>query len=691
MSEQKKFIPFVSAETRMAEFTLRALLIGLVLAVVLGAANAYLGLKAGMTIAATYPAAVIGMAILKAVRGSVLEENFARTVGSIGESVAAGAIFTLPAFFIAGIWDPFFTPGHYLTSTVILIAGGLLGIMFVALLRRVMVEDAELPFPESVAAAEIHKSGRSSGGGSKFLFSAMGIGALIQALGQTNFFKITYDKFITFKSQVINSTAIKVKGGALISTPGVSPAYMGVGYIIGPRLGALNFSGGLVAWGLLAPLVYFFISPYITPEYLSEWASNFIAAYPKYSMDEAIKMVSSPTYQISRIWLLIVRPVAIGGMLMAAMYTLYRMRKSLFAGISRSISDVKKAATGTTTSLRTEQDIKFSWIMAGIALVAITTFLITYFVFKTALFPAIVAATVLIILAFFFAAISGYLVGIMGSSNNPISGLTLTALLVTALILVAIGVNAQTGGVAAVLGVAAIVCVSAAVAGEMLQDLKAGHILGGTPWKMQVGDIIGVVLAGAVMFIVLDFLNRADIAQGMQQNYVGGFGSRNLSAPQAGLMAMLSRGIVGGDMTWPLVIFGMFFGFGLILMQVKSPMLVAVGMYLPLETTFAIFIGGLVRGIVDLMVEKRQLNPAQKARVENVGILLASGLIAGEALTGLAFAPFRIAGIDLSQKWYEPHVLIGLVIILLIGYLLVRVPLRNAGRPDEPAPPSAMM
>jgi len=190
---------------------------------------------------------------------------------------------------------------------------------------------------------------------------------------------------------------------------------------------------------------------------------------------------------------------------------------------------------------------------------------------------------------------------------------------------------------------------------------------------------------------VLDFLNRADIAQGMQQNYVGGFGSRNLSAPQAGLMAMLSRGIVGGDMTWPLVIFGMFFGFGLILMQVKSPMLVAVGMYLPLETTFAIFIGGLVRGIVDLMVEKRQLNPAQKARVENVGILLASGLIAGEALTGLAFAPFRIAGIDLSQKWYEPHVLIGLVIILLIGYLLVRVPLRNAGRPDEPAPPSAMM
>jgi len=691
MPESKKFVPFVSAETKMAEFTLRALLIGIVLAVVLGAANAYLGLKAGMTIAATYPAAVIGMALLKTMKGSVLEENFARTVGSIGESVAAGAIFTLPAFFVAGLWDPFFTPGHYITSTIILLAGGVLGIMFVALLRRVMVEDAELPFPESVAAAEIHKSGRSSSGGSKFLFSAMGIGALIQALGQTNFFKISFDKFIAFKSQIIKSTAIKVKGGAMLSSPGVSPAYMGVGYIIGPRLGALNFSGGLVAWGLLAPLIYFFIGPYITPDFLQEWAKNFVATYPKYSMNEALQFVSSPDYQISRIWLLIVRPIAIGGMLMAAMYTLFKMRKSLAAGISRSVSDVKKAATGTVTSLRTEKDINFSWIMIGIALVAVVTFCLTYFVFKTSLLPAIVAATVLIILAFFFAAISGYLVGVMGSSNNPISGLTLTALVVTALILVAIGVNAETGGVAAVLGVAAIVCVSAAVAGEMLQDLKAGHILGGTPWKMQIGDIIGVIIAGSVMFIVLDFLNRADIAQGLQDNYIGGFGSRNLSAPQAGLMAMMSKGIVGGDMVWPLIIFGMFFGFGLILMQVKSPMLVAVGMYLPLETTFAIFIGGLAKGLMDIIAKRKNLNQAQRARVENVGILIASGLIAGEALTGLAFAPFRIAGFDLKQKLYEPHVLIGLTIIVLIAIILISIPLKNAGKADEPAPPTAVI
>jgi putative OPT family oligopeptide transporter len=361
------------------------------------------------------------------------------------------------------------------------------------------------------------------------------------------------------------------------------------------------------------------------------------------------------------------------------------MRNSLAEGISRSISDVKKAAMGGSVELRTEKDIRFSWIITGILLVALATFLITYFVFKTALLPALVAATVMIVLAFFFAAISGYLVGIMGSSNNPISGLTLTALVVTALILVTIGVNADNGGVAAVLGVAAIVCVSAAVAGEMLQDLKAGHILGGTPWKMQIGDIIGVVMAGAVMFIVLDFLNRADIAQGLQENYIGGFGSKNLSAPQAGLMAMLSKGIVGGEMTWPLIVFGMFFGMGLILMQVKSPMLIAVGMYLPLETTFAIFLGGLVKGIVDRMVEKRKLNEARRARVENIGILLASGLIAGEAITGLLFAPLKIANIDFKQKLYDPHVMIGFAIIILISLILIYVPVRFAGKPEEPA------
>ncbi|MCX6257621.1 MAG: OPT/YSL family transporter, partial [Bacteroidia bacterium] len=586
MSEQKKFVPFVSAETNMAEFTVRALVIGLVLAVILGAANAYLGLKAGMTIAATYPAAVIGMAVLKMMKGTVLEENFARTVGSIGESVAAGAIFTLPAFFISGLWNPFFTPGHYITSSLILIAGGVLGIMFVALLRRVMVEDAELPFPESVAASEIHKTGRKSGSGSKFLFGAMIGGALIKALAEFKLFADTMEHFYAFAKHTITGTPIAGKGGILISSPGISPAYMGVGYIIGPRLGALNFSGGLLAWGLLTPIILYFLSPFMDAAFLNDWGnylfSHKLAANPQ----EGLAKASDSVFQMYAIWRYIVKPIAIGGMLMGAGFTLYKMRKSLATGIGRSISDVKKAASGQQVTIeRTEKDLKFMWIVVGILAVAVLTFCITFFIFQTSALVAFVASTVMIILAFFFAAISGYLVGIMGSSNNPISGLTLTALVVTALIMVLLGVRGDPG-VAAVLGVAAIVCVSAAVAGEMLQDLKAGHILGGTPWRMQIGDIIGVILSGAVMFLVLNFLNQADIAQGHMNGYDGGFGSPKLSAPQAGLMSMLAKGIVGGQMAWPLILIGMLMGTAFIMMQVRSPMLVCVGMYLPLETTF---------------------------------------------------------------------------------------------------------
>ena len=686
MSEQKKFVPFVSSESTMAEFTFRALLIGLIMSVVLGAANAYLGLKAGMTIAATYPAAVIGMALLKIMKGSVLEENIARTVGSIGESVAAGAIFTLPAFFIAGIWPEFYTPGHYVTSTLILISGGILGIMFVALLRRVMVEDVELPFPESVAAAEIHKAGRSGGGGSKFLFGAMIGGAVIKALGEFKFFAVAWEKFVVFTKQTITGTSINGQGGLLLSSPGISPAYMGVGYIIGPKLGALNFSGGLIAWGLLTPIIYYFLGPNID---LTSWANYLMSRDVTLTFEAASAKVSDPAYQMGQIWRFIVKPIAIGGMLMGAGFTLFKMRKSLGAGIARAIGDVKKAAGGVNViTNRIERDIKFTWIIAGILAVAVATFCITFFIFETSFIVAFAAATILIILAFFFGAVSGYLVGIMGSSNNPISGLTLTALVVTALILVALGVNGSEG-VAAVLGVAAIVCVSAAVAGEMLQDLKAGHILGGTPWKMQIGDIIGVVLAGCVMFGVLIILNQGDIAQGVKEGYEGGFGSKNLSAPQASLMAMLSKGIVGGQMAWPLIIVGMIMGLGFILMQVKSPMLVSVGMYLPLETTFAIFLGGIVKGIVDMFSKKRNHNEAQVARVENTGVLLASGFIAGEALMGLIFALFYFLDIPMLEIFKNPPFAISIIVLIIIGFVLVRFPLKNAGKPDEPAPPKA--
>jgi putative OPT family oligopeptide transporter len=681
-----RYQPYVPVTTDMKEFTLKALIIGLILCVVLGAANAYLGLKAGMTIAATYPAAVIGMALLRIFKGSILEENFARTVGSIGESVAAGAIFTLPAFYIAGIWPEFATVGHYLESTAIMVAGGVLGIMFVALLRRVMVEDVELPFPESVAASEIHKAGRTGGTGAKFLFSAMGIGALIQALGQFKFFAATWEKFVSFpliletffKKGLILGSKKTVEGGLVLSSPGVSPAYIGVGYIIGPKLASLNFSGGLLAWGLFVPIITYFLAPNL----LEQW---------KISNPNATPTEGDWITMATNVWKYIVRPIAIGGMLVGAGFTLFKMRKSLITGIRRSIGDVKKAATGEHTTIRTEQDLSFKWIMFGIGIAAVGTFLI-YNYFAQDVVAALVATIVMVIAGFFFAAVSGYLVGIIGSSNNPISGLTLSTLLVAALLMVALGMKGNTG-VAAVLGVAGVVCVAAAVAGEMLQDLKVGHILGGTPWKMQVGDIFGILLAGLVMFVPLVVLQQGDINAGKMATpaYEGGFGGPKLPAPQASLMALLSQGIVRGEMAWPLIVVGMLMGFGFVLMQVRSPMLVSVGMYLPLETTFAIFIGGLIKGIVDRFNVRKKHNDAQKARVENTGVLLAAGLIAGEALIGLVFAALAFAEIPLFAFFNEPSFYVSLGVFVFITWLLVQIPLKNAGKADEPAPPTAVI
>jgi putative OPT family oligopeptide transporter len=317
--------------------------------------------------------------------------------------------------------------------------------------------------------------------------------------------------------------------------------------------------------------------------------------------------------------------------------------------------------------------------------VVLVCMVLLYTYFSGTLAGGVVAAVVMLVLGFFFAAVSGNLDGTIGSSNNPISGLTLSTLIVAALLMVAIGVSGMSG-VAAVLGVAAVVCVSSAVAGEMLQDLKVGHILGGTPRSMQIGDFIGVLLSSFVLYFPLLILHQGNINEGGI-----GFGDPKLSAPQAGLMASLSQGIVGGEMAWPLVIVGICMGFALIMVQVRSPMLFAVGMYLPLETTFAIFTGGMVRWIMDTLRDKRGYNDAQKARVENAGVLTASGLIAGEALMGLVKAGFSFAKKPLPEIFAEPPLILAAIALVILILVMVRVPLANAGRPDEAAPPAAIM
>jgi putative OPT family oligopeptide transporter len=674
---RKKHVPYVPENMEMKEFTFRALLIGLVMTAILGSANAYLGLKAGMTIAATYPAAVIGMALLRLMKGSLLEENIARTVGSIGESVAAGAVFTIPAFVMAGLW-PGLTREKYWNSVALMVIGGTLGILFVTLLRRVMVEDPDLPYPESVAASEIHKAGQQGAKAAKILFANMGFGGFMYLLGAVNVFSANntfpvtisaLGKKLLLRTGTNPNVATTITGGAtLLTAPDISPAYLGVGYIIGPRLAALNFAGGVLAWGLLVPLLTFTIGPYIQ------------AAQP------AGQTLAWPLLA-GAIYYSIVRPIAVGGMLVGASYTLFKMRKQLGAGMARAVSDLKKSAAAHEATNRTDRDLPSKAIFAGVGVVFLAMIALYYYFIGGAgnlsssrvITASVVAALVMIVLGFFFAAVSGNLVGLIGSSNNPVSGLTLCTLVIAALLMVALGVSG-TGGVAAVLGVAAVVCVSSAVAGEMLQDLKVGHILGGTPSKMQIGDLFGVVVASLVLFFPLAVLDKAYH-----------FGSAALPAPQAGLMAMLSKGIVGGDMAWPLVIVGILLGLAMIMIEVKSVMLFAVGMYLPLGTTFAIFVGGVIRWVTDKLRDRRGYNDAQKARVENSGVLTASGLIAGEALCGLVIAGLVGSGKDVTLVHWTPSFWVALAALAVLILVMIRVPLANAGSPDEPAPPTAIM
>ena len=675
---EKTFRSYVPDQTTLPEFTLRAVLLGLVMTVILGAANAYLGLRAGMTIAATYPAAVIGMAVLRLMRGSLLEENIARTVGSIGESVAAGAIFTIPAFVISGAWPVFDFAHAYWKSSILMLVGGALGILFVTLLRRVMVEDRELPFPESVAASQIHIAGQQGSRAAKILFGNMGFGGIVYLLGQFSLFSASRDFIVNVgqlgssfvrMGRTAGSPTLPTGAVTTVSAPAISPAYLGVGYIIGPRLGSLNFAGGVLAWGVLVPLILFLGGP------------TFVAKFvPAGANPDTVFWAG----QAGAVWSFIVRPIAVGGMLVGACYTLFRMRKSLASGMGRAVSDLKKSAAAHAGTARTERDLNAKIVFGGLAVVLISMIFL-YKSYADAWNAGIVAAIVMIIVGFFFAAVSGNLVGLIGSSNNPISGLTLATLVIAALLMVIIGVSGMRG-VAAVLGVAAVVCVSSAVAGEMLQDLKVGHILGGTPAKMQLGDFMGVTVASFALFPVLLLLNQANINSGGI-----GFGDRQLSAPQAGLMAMLSRGIVGGEMAWPLIVVGIMLGIGLIMIEVRSPMLFAVGMYLPLETTFAIFLGGMIRWLTDRTRDRRDLNEAQKARVENAGVLTASGFIAGEALMGIVIAIFRYKQWPLPVIFEHPSVASGFIVLVILAVVMVRVPLANAGRPDEPAPPTAIM
>jgi putative OPT family oligopeptide transporter len=647
----QEYKPFISHGQSMKEISFKAIFLGIIMAVVLGAANAYLGLMVGMTVAATFPAAVIAMAVLRPFKGTILEENLARTTGAVGEALAAGAIFTIPAFLMTGVWEKF----DFMKSSLLMLVGGILGVFLIILVRRTLVEDAELPFPESVACAEMVKTGQKAGSNASYMFWAMGLGGLIEFFTSENGIRLIRPYVNTVfkipglsRTTYLNSDNVEVfkaspmKGRMFMESPAANAAMTGVGYIIGPKLAALTFSGGVLGWLFLMPILLFISGELgnVVSKFQGNWTEMAISAYNAQ-----------------------IKPIAVGAMLVGAFYTLFMMRKSLIAGIGRSISDVKKARAGVTTeTIRTDKDLPFpSIIIAIIALIIPMIFL--YNIFTHNIGSSFVSAIVMIIMGLLFAAVAGYLVGIIGSSSNPISGLTLTTLLIAALMMVLMG---QTGdeGIKAVLGVAAVVCCVAGVAGDMIQDWKVGHILGGTPWRMQIGGLIGVIAAALTLTFSLQLLH----------NNIG-IGSETLPAPQAGLMATMAKGIVGGEMAWPLVIAGMLLAVVLILIGSPSPMLIAVGMYLPFRATACIFFGGVLKYFLDRSVAKKKSTAKGKEIVENIGLLLASGLIAGQALMGIITAAIKGTKIEMPESLNNPW--LALLIFFILGFILIYFPYKR--------------
>ena len=642
--------------------TVKAVSLGIFLAFVFGSANAYLGMKAGQTVAATIPAAVIAMALFRipAFRGGILEQNIARTAASVGEALVAGAIFTIPAFMMVDIrgqrlWTDL--RSHYWEATLVLLVGGLIGVFFIILLRRPLCVDAPLPWPESVASYEIVKAGEASASNApRYIFGALGFGGLIDFLTDdkgAQIFRDYSEGFLRFPRSVIQHFDLEKKpigdvthfGGIPWSTPSLSPALIGIGYIIGPELASINVAGGVIAWWILIPLLLFF-----DPDLPRRLGTN------------------DPAVLANSVWFNVVRPIAVGTMLVGAASTMFSMRESLWSSLRGIFTASTAAAHEAKTQDPKEQDIPARWVVLSTAVLLIPITAIYYY-YTHGLTSAIIAALIMTITGFLLSAVGGYLVGLVGSSNQPLSGLTLAALIIAALVMLVIGVTGLSG-VAAVLGVAAVVCVACSVSGSLIQDLKAGHLLGGTPWKMEVVEIISVILLSFFLMGPIIALNQANLD-------TGGIGGRALPAPQAGLMAQLAKGIVGGQMAWGLLGIGAAFGIALLLCGARSPMLIAVGMYLPFDTSSAIFVGGLIKWILVRMTDKRTAQ--EKLLIEEKGTLIASGLIAGEAIVGILLAVVFLTGLPYIAKfsfvpaWGGWLSLIGFA---SVAYVLIRIPAR---------------
>jgi len=547
-----------------------------------------------------------------------------------------------------------------------------MGILFVILLRRTLVVDAELPFPESYACFEIVKVGQKGESGARYVFGALGIGMVIELLKNSSGFAVlreTTEFFWHFPRSIVRHFdparmplgSVEHTGGIAIATPAASPALLGVGFIIGPRLAAINFAGGALAWLVFIPLILF-----LDPD-----------------LGQRLGAGVAPSWQelAYTVWYNNVRPIAVGAMLVGALYTLWGLRGSLTAAIRGALTPHVGAHTDPESRL--EKDLNLRYVLTA-ALVLVVPMTLIYHHFTGDLMGALLAALVMMVTGFLFSAVGGWLVGLVGGSNQPISGLTLSTLIVAALLMVAIGVTGLPG-IGAVLGVSAVVCCASSMAGDMIQDLKVGQLIGGTPRRMEIAEIVSTIVVSFVLVFPIMLLHEGNLAAGGI-----GIGDSALPAPQAGLMAQLATGIVGGEMPWGLIAIGIGLAIALILIEAPAPMLIAVGMYLPLETTAAIFVGGLIKGAADRLAARR-LDATQRTVFDNIGILLASGFIAGEALTGVLIAGLVLLGIgSLSEFFFGVAELpavagaiggwLALAVFAVVATVLLRIPLRAARR-----------
>ncbi|HSL82451.1 MAG TPA: oligopeptide transporter, OPT family [Thermoanaerobaculia bacterium] len=653
--------PYVPATRTLPEITIKAVLLGIVLSAVLAGANAYLGLFAGMTVSASIPAAVISMAVLRAFRESnILENNIVQTAASAGESLAAGVIFTIPALIILGTWQDF----NYWEVTMIAGFGGLLGVLFTIPLRRALIVERPLRFPEGVATAEVLKVGEAGGAGVAYIAWAALIGGLFK-LGSTG---------MRLWSETA-SAAGRVGGSITYVGTNLSPALVGVGYIVGLNIAVLIFIGGVLNWWVAIPIL------------------SALGAGPGGAAEDAA----------FAIWSNQTRYLGVGAMAVGGLWALIQLRKSLASGVRSGLAAYRAARGADGEAVpRTERDTPMNWVLVALAVSVIPLFFIfRYFTGSTGV--AAVMALAMLLAGFLFAAVAGYMAGLVGSSNNPISGVTIATVLVSSLLLLWLMGAESVAGPAAAIFVGAVVACAAAIAGDNMQDLKAGYILGATPFKQQVMQAVGVVSAAVVMAPVLSLiLNAYGIGVPTEEH------PNPLAAPQAGLMAAVARGVFGRDLPWLMVVLGALVAVAVILLDLylerrgkafRTPVLaVAVGIYLPLELEVPILLGGLLAWAAGRVYTRSTLRaghqdraPIEEARTtgERHGLLFAAGLITGEALLGILLAiPIVVWGTtenpnplafwgDIGLAWP------GLALLALVMFGLYRVsvsPARGLGR-----------